>query len=122
VEDNGTLGCPIATCSRMLVGKVRTATPKELYWEPTDGVVRDHTGCASVSQKKGQRLEARLDAAEARGDHEGGRGSRGMARCALLRSDEGTHSSRSMVGAVRVAGEAPRRFACARVCVWHATI
>ena len=61
VEDNGHTGLPDRDLLAQLVGKVRTATPKELYWEPTDGVVRDHYWLRVGEPKKGQRLEARLD-------------------------------------------------------------
>jgi pimeloyl-ACP methyl ester carboxylesterase len=62
VEKNGHTGLPDRDLLAELVGKVRSATPKELYWEPTDGVVKDHYWLRVGEPKKGQRLEARLDA------------------------------------------------------------
>jgi pimeloyl-ACP methyl ester carboxylesterase len=61
VEDNGHTGLPDRDLLAQLVGKVRTVLPRVLFWEPTDGVVRDHYWLRVREPKRGQRLEGRLD-------------------------------------------------------------
>jgi predicted esterase len=61
VEDNGHTGLPDRDLLAQLVGKVRTVLPEVVFWEPTDGVVKDHYWLHVSEPKRGQRLEGRLD-------------------------------------------------------------
>jgi len=61
VENNGHGGLPDRDLLATLVGKVRVAVPKRLFWEPTDGVVKDHYWLRVPEPKKGQRLQSKLD-------------------------------------------------------------
>ncbi|HEX5051407.1 MAG TPA: transglutaminase domain-containing protein [Planctomycetota bacterium] len=62
VEGNGHTGLPDRDLLAQLVPKQRVALPKRLYWDPTDGVVHDHYWLHVPEPKRGQHLEARLDA------------------------------------------------------------
>ncbi len=60
VENNGHTGLPDRDLLALLVAKVRTPTPKEIWWEPTDGVVKDHYWLRVGEPKKGQRLHGTI--------------------------------------------------------------
>lgn len=61
VEKNGHTGLPDRDLLPKLLVHVRNATPKTLFWEPTDGVVQDHYWLHVPAPKKGQRLDAAID-------------------------------------------------------------
>ena len=61
VEKNGHTGLPDRDLLPELLPKVRVAAPKQLFWEVTDGVVRDHYWLRLDAPQRGQRLAARLD-------------------------------------------------------------
>ncbi|MEO6597579.1 MAG: transglutaminase domain-containing protein [Planctomycetota bacterium] len=61
VENNGHTGLPDRELLAQLVSKVRVVVPRELYWVPTDGVVKDHYWLRVPDPARGQRVEARLD-------------------------------------------------------------
>lgn len=61
VENNGHTGLPDRDLLAQLVPKVREATPKQLFWELTDGVVQDHYWLHVPAPRKHLRIEAVLD-------------------------------------------------------------
>lgn len=60
VEGNGHTGLPDRDLLAQLVPKERVALPKQLWWEATDAVVRDHYWLHLALPKKGPRVHARL--------------------------------------------------------------
>ncbi len=60
VEKNGHTGLPDRDLLAQLVPLRRTVSPSTLFWEPTDGMVRDHYWLGLAEPKRGQRLEAKL--------------------------------------------------------------
>ncbi|MBL8726794.1 MAG: hypothetical protein JNM25_00080 [Planctomycetes bacterium] len=61
VEGNGHTGLPDRDLLAQLVPKVRVALPKQLFWEPTDGVVQDHYWLHLPAPKKHVRVDAAID-------------------------------------------------------------
>ena len=60
MEKNGHTGLPDRDLLAQLVPKVRTATPSALFWEQTDGTVRDHYWLRTTTPKRGARVDANL--------------------------------------------------------------
>lgn len=60
VEKNGHTGLPDRDLLTELLPKVRVAVPKQLFWEVTDGTVRDHYWLRLPEPKRGQRLDAAI--------------------------------------------------------------
>ena len=61
VEDNGHTGLPDRDLLAELLPHVRVALPNAVFWEPSDGVVRDHYWLRVPEPKRGQRIEAVVD-------------------------------------------------------------
>jgi hypothetical protein len=61
VEGNGHTGLPDRDILPKLLPNVRVATPKQLFWDPTDGTVKDHYWLRVAEPKRGQHLQARLE-------------------------------------------------------------
>jgi transglutaminase-like putative cysteine protease len=61
VEGNGHTGLPDRDILPKLLPNVRVATPKQLFWDPTDGTVKDHYWLRVPEPKRGQHLQARLE-------------------------------------------------------------
>ncbi len=66
VEKNGHTGLPDRDLLAELVPLVRTALPRTLRWELTDGVVADHYWLSVDAPAAGRSLEAKLDGNELR--------------------------------------------------------
>jgi predicted esterase len=60
VEKNGHTGLPDRDLLAQLVPKVRAATPPTLFWEQTDGTVRDHYWLRTTKPTRGARIDASL--------------------------------------------------------------
>lgn len=60
VEKNGHTGLPDRDLLAQLVPKVRVATPPTLFWEQTDGTVRDHYWLRTATPTRGARVDANL--------------------------------------------------------------
>jgi pimeloyl-ACP methyl ester carboxylesterase len=60
IAGNGHTGLPDKDQLQHLLPHVRQALPRELHWELTDGVVRDHYWLAVDAPQKGQRVDATL--------------------------------------------------------------
>lgn len=61
VEKNGHTGLPDRDLLAQLVPLARKALPKRLYWEPTDGTVKEHYWLSVDAPRRGQRVEAELE-------------------------------------------------------------
>ena len=60
VENNGHTGLPDRDLLAQLVPNVRVAVPPALFWEQTDGTVRDHYWLRTKSATRGARIDAAL--------------------------------------------------------------
>lgn len=61
VEGNGHTGLPDRDLLAQLVPKVRNALPKQLWWEATDAVVKDHYWLGVPTPRERLRVDAALD-------------------------------------------------------------